>query len=445
MTRPAIVIDDISKAYRIGLKEEVYPTFREMIARAAKAPLRRLRDFGERGTEADTFWALRHVSCEVQPGEVVGIVGQNGAGKSTLLKILSRITEPTEGCIRLRGHVASLLEVGTGFHPELTGRENIYLNGSILGMRKAEIDRKFDEIVAFSEIEKFIDTPVKHYSSGMFVRLAFAVAAHLDPEILIVDEVLAVGDASFRKKCIEKMDRVAGQGRTVLFVSHDMQAVTRLCKRVIYLDRGAILSDGTAQRVVQDYLRLITQTTSFRTWEAPDMAPGNEVARLRSVRCRDLDGQTISSIDIREEFAVEMSFDVLKPDFVLVPNFHFFDDKGSYLFVALDLDPDWRGRPRPVGHYSTTIFVPGNFLSEGTVIVGTALTSFFPMRVHYHEQEAVAIHVVEVSGGDTARGDYQGHLPGAVRPMLRSVNKFFPSSDPLPRAIDLSAARIHPA
>ncbi len=253
MSRPAIIVDGIGKSYRIGLKEEKYPTFREAMVHAVKAPVRRFQTLGERSTEADTFWALRHIDFEVQPGEVVGIIGRNGAGKSTLLKILSRITEPTEGLVRLRGRVASLLEVGTGFHPELTGRENIYLNGSILGMKRAEIDRKFDEIVAFAEIEKFLDTPVKRYSSGMYVRLAFAVAAHLEPEILIVDEVLAVGDTAFQKKCLGKMKDVTREGRTVLFVSHNMNAVSQLCQTAILLKNGHIAIQGSVMSVLAAY------------------------------------------------------------------------------------------------------------------------------------------------------------------------------------------------
>ncbi|MGE5294149.1 MAG: ABC transporter ATP-binding protein [Solirubrobacterales bacterium] len=254
MSRPIFIVDGLGKAYQLGQKKETYPTLREALVGAAKAPLRRLRNLNEEPIRAETFWALRDVSFEVQPGEVVGIIGRNGAGKSTLLKILSRITEPTEGCIRLRGRVASLLEVGTGFHSELTGRENIYLNGSILGMRKAEIDRKFDEIVAFAEIEKFLDTPVKHYSSGMYVRLAFAVAAHLEPQILVVDEVLAVGDTVFQKKCLGKMQEVTEEGRTVLFVSHNMAAVRSLCHTGCLLSKGCLVLRSSIDDCVNAYV-----------------------------------------------------------------------------------------------------------------------------------------------------------------------------------------------
>src|SRR5687767_7443460 len=253
----------------------------------------------ESSRKRNDLWALHDVNFDVGDGETLGIVGNNGAGKSTLLKILSRITKPTRGSATIRGRVGSLLEVGTGFHSELSGRENIYLNGAILGMRRAEIDKKFDEIVAFSEIEAFLDTPVKHYSTGMYMRLAFSVAAHLDPEILIVDEVLAVGDVGFQKKCLRKMRSVGESGRTVIFVSHDMQSITRLCRRVIWLKDGRLQSDGEAKHVVGVYLHEQTRTGAEKVWEDAASAPGNQVVRLRSVRVLDENGRTTSAIDIR--------------------------------------------------------------------------------------------------------------------------------------------------
>ncbi len=259
--KPAIRVENLSKLYRIGMSDQVpYRTLRETIAAAATAPWRRLQQLWRQsplpsdGNSRGTIWALKDASFEVQPGEVVGIIGRNGAGKSTLLKILSRITEPTSGRVHLRGRVGSLLEVGTGFHPELTGRENIFLNGAILGMSRREIGRKFDDIVEFAEIGQFLDTPVKHYSSGMYVRLAFAVAAHLDPEILFVDEVLAVGDIAFQEKCLGKMREVATQGRTILFVSHNMQAVSTLTKHCLWLSHGRCVGQGPTAQVIADYL-----------------------------------------------------------------------------------------------------------------------------------------------------------------------------------------------
>ncbi|MBU0638093.1 MAG: ABC transporter ATP-binding protein [Planctomycetes bacterium] len=255
MSTPAIVAEDLGKQYKLGLRAQAATTFREALALMATAPLRRWRALGEASQGDEILWALRNVSFEVQPGEVIGIIGRNGAGKSTLLKVLARITDPSEGRARIRGRVRSLLEVGTGMHPELTGRDNIYLNGALLGMKKAEIERKFDEIVAFAEIERFLDTPVKRYSSGMSVRLGFAVAAHLEPEILLVDEVLAVGDLGFQKKCVGKMEHVAGGGRTVLFVSHNMAAVRQLCSRAILLEQGTVALNDTAHNCIEQYRR----------------------------------------------------------------------------------------------------------------------------------------------------------------------------------------------
>ncbi|MHC4947618.1 MAG: ABC transporter ATP-binding protein [Planctomycetota bacterium] len=311
MSSPAIIVDGIGKKYRIGLRAAQGQNFREMVGDAVLAPWRRLRRLGEGATAADTFWALRDISFEVQPGDVVGIIGRNGAGKSTLLKILSRITEPTEGTARIRGRVASLLEVGTGFHHELTGRENVYLNGAILGMRKTEIDRKFDEIVAFAEIEKFLDSPVKRYSSGMAVRLAFAVAAHLEPEILIVDEVLAVGDAAFQQRCLGKMKEVAsGEGRTVLFVSHNMPAIRSLCRTGILLDGGRIVLHDDADTVATGYLRRLTGS---------DLAAAITLDRPRGARHwmtsarLVVDGSEAGDVYMGSELVLEVEFGAESP------------------------------------------------------------------------------------------------------------------------------------
>jgi lipopolysaccharide transport system ATP-binding protein len=416
--KPIIKVENIAKQYRIGASQASYQTLRDTIADAVRSPLRRRRRRG--GAKADeTVWALSDVSFEVLPGEVVGIIGRNGAGKSTVLKILSRITEPTKGRVELYGRVASLLEVGTGFHPELTGRENVFLNGAILGMRRAEIAAKFDEIVAFAEIEKFIDTPVKRYSSGMYLRLAFAVAAHLDPDILIVDEVLAVGDAGFQRKCLNKMQDVRQQGRTVLFVSHNMAAVTRLCRRAILLDEGRVLRDGSSHQVVSAYLGSGLGTTSERRWVDPAQSPGNEKARLSAVRVRTEDGQITDAADIRRPVGVEMEFEVLVPGLVLVPNYHFYNEEGVYVFHSSDQDPAWDRRARPLGRYKSTAWIPGNLLAEGTMIVGVALTTPTPLEVHFYERDVVAFQVIDSMDGDSARGDYAGRIPGVVRPLLQ--------------------------
>ncbi len=270
MSKSVITVDGLGKAYRLGLENPAHTNFRETLVTFFKAPFENIRKMSEDWTDdTDTYWALKNVSFDVERGEVLGVIGRNGAGKSTLLKVLSRITEPTEGEARIRGRVSSLLEVGTGFHPELTGRENIFLNGAILGMKRTEIKAKFDEIVAFSEVEKFLDTPVKRYSSGMYVRLAFAVAAHLEPEVLIVDEVLAVGDAAFQKKCLGKMGDVVKHGRTVLFVSHNMDAVASLCTQCVLVEGGRASEKMAPDEAVKSYLALTNQDNGIPLRERP--------------------------------------------------------------------------------------------------------------------------------------------------------------------------------
>lgn len=298
MTQRSIRAMGIGKRYAIGAAPESYKTLRDSIAKAVLAPVRAARALSGGGVpESRTIWALRDISFEARPGEVIGFIGRNGAGKSTLLKVLSRITDPTEGRAEIHGRVGSLLEVGTGFHPELTGRENVYLSGAILGMSKADIDRKFDLIVTFSEIEKFVDTPVKHYSSGMYLRMAFAVAAHLDPEILLVDEVLAVGDASFQKKCLTKMVEVSRAGQTVLFVSHNLDAVLTLCSRCIVLSEGRISYDGGPAEAIAHYHRLLSpmegrldESVIYQESEKDEAAAKKDAPRVTRIEARDEDG-----------------------------------------------------------------------------------------------------------------------------------------------------------
>ena len=406
--------------YRIGERRAKYKTFRETITMAATAPIRIARRLAGAPTEAarQSIWALQNVSFRVGHGEVVGIIGRNGAGKSTLLKILARITEPTRGLAQIRGRIGSLLEVGTGFHPELTGRENMYLNGAILGMRRREIDSKFDEIVAFAGVEQFVDTPVKHYSSGMYLRLAFSVAAHLDPEILLVDEVLAVGDAAFQRKCLEKMEDVGRRGRTVLFVSHNMSAIARLCPRTILLDSGGVALDGPSHQVVARYLSSDIGTTAQREWPDASRAPASSAARLRAVRVRGPEGQVTDAIDIRKPVGIEMEFEVLEPGWPFAASYDFFNEEGLLLFGSMETDPQWRNKPRMPGRYSTTAWVPGNLLSEGTVVVSVELVTTHPQTRHFQERQAVAFHVVDSMDGDSARGDWGGEWGGAVRPLL---------------------------
>jgi lipopolysaccharide transport system ATP-binding protein len=427
----AIRVESLGKLYRIG-KLEKYRTLRDTLTDAFAAPFRRagklLRGQATGAAELDeSIWALKAVSFEVKRGEVVGIIGRNGAGKSTLLKVLSRITEPTEGYADVYGRVGSLLEVGTGFHQELTGRENVYLNGAILGMRRGEIDRKFDEIVSFAELEKFIDTPVKHYSSGMRLRLGFAVAAHLEPEILLVDEVLAVGDARFQKRCLNKMQDVGQQGRTVLFVSHNMPAITRLCERTILLDEGRVVEDAPSSQVVGTYLSSGLGTTAAREWPDLAKAPGDDTVRLCAARVRTEDGQIADLIDIRRLVGIEIEFEVLKPGHVLLPHFKLFNQIGIEAFNSLDVDPDWRGRPRPAGRYISTGWIPGNFLAEGMMFIGVAMVTLHPKIVHFYERDVVAFQVVDSTDGDSARGDWTGGLAGVVRPLLKWTTQFTPN------------------
>jgi lipopolysaccharide transport system ATP-binding protein len=415
--QPTVVqIQNVSKRYRIGGVHPGYMTFREMVGDAIAAPLRRLR-----GTNGDyqMLWALREVNLEIRQGELLGIIGHNGAGKSTLLKVLSRITRPTKGRVEIFGRVGSLLEVGTGFHPDLTGRENVYLSGAILGMRRVEIERKFDQIVAFAEMEKFVETAVKFYSSGMYVRLAFSVAAHLEPEILIMDEVLAVGDAAFQQKCLDKMHDIRREGRTILFVSHNMPAITRLCKRAILLEAGQVVADGEPHTVVNRYLSSNWKAGAHREWPEEAEAPGDEVVRLRRVGVYDQRGEPTTVIDIHRPFRIEVSYDVLEPGHVLLPVVELCNEEGTEVFSTHDTNEEWRRRERPPGRYTSAVIVPGNLLAEGSLLANVSVMSHFPATIlHLRETNAVAFQVVDTDDGNSARGDYIGPMPGVVRPLL---------------------------
>ena len=420
---PIVRIEEISKRYRVGGLHPGYATFRELIGGAVTAPLRRLRRTSHARAASDderTVWALKGVSFEVEEGEIVGIIGHNGAGKSTLLKVLSRVTKPTRGSAVIYGRVGSLLEVGTGFHPDLTGRENVFLNGAILGMRREEIKRNFDDIVAFAELERFMDTPVKWYSSGMYVRLAFSVAAHLEPEVLIMDEVLAVGDAAFQQKCLDKMHDIRQRGRTIFFVSHSMPAITRLCKRVIMLDRGRVAADGPAHEVVSSYLSSNWSIASERAWEDAAQAPGDDVVRLCRVRVRDEGGGTATAVDVRRAVGVEVTYEVLRAGHLLLPSVDAYNEEGVHLFSSHDTNALWRKTPRAGGTYVSTVWIPGNVLAEGSVIIHASVVSHVPSTVtHAHERNAVAFQVIDDLGEGSARGDYAGPMPGVVRPLLR--------------------------
>ncbi|MBX6362396.1 MAG: ATP-binding cassette domain-containing protein [Gemmatimonadetes bacterium] len=438
MAEFAIRAEGLSKRYRIGVQETGRNTLGGVVIDVVRQPmtnlrrLRRLTRFRPGADEPDVIWALKGVSFEIKPGESVGIIGGNGAGKSTLLKILSRITSPTSGRALVCGRVSSLLEVGTGFHPELSGRENVYLNGAILGMTREEIRSKFDEIVEFSDVGKFIDTPVKRYSSGMRLRLAFSVAAHLEPEILMVDEVLAVGDIRFQKKCLSKMDDVAREGRTVLYVAHNMPAIARLCTRAILLDGGRVVQDGPAAEVISTYLNSGLGTSAAREWPDPATAPSGEIVRLRAVRVRNDQGEVTETVDIRRPVRVEMEYDVLKGGYIVLPNMHFFNEEGIYAFGAQDLDPEWRGRRRPPGRYVSTVWIPGNLLSEGMLFVDANMNTLEPFIFQFQCRSAVAFHVVDSLDGDSSRGDWTGPMHCVVRPMFKWTTRYLPQPATVP-------------
>lgn len=414
---PVIKVQNISKRYKIGGLDEGYRTFRETFAGALTQPFRRLWGMG--GQASESIWALRDVDFEVREGEIVGLIGHNGAGKSTLLKILSRITTPTTGRTEVHGHIGSLLEVGTGFHPDLTGRENIYLSGTILGIKRSDIKRRFDEIVSFSEIEKFIDTPVKWYSSGMYLRLAFSVAVHLDSDVLIMDEVLAVGDVNFQQKCLDKMHQIRSQNKTILFVSHSMPAVTRLCERVILLENGRMVADGPASEVVRTYLGQSWEIGAERRWLEPHERPGNEVVRLAAVRVRNAQGSTVDSIDIHQPIGIELTYDVVQPGLALVPKIDLMTADGGHIFTSYDVHPRWRRQSRPEGRYVSTMWIPANFLAAGNLRVNAGIMSHHPATlIHVDVASVITFAVVDAFAEHSARGDYVGPIGGTIRPLL---------------------------
>jgi lipopolysaccharide transport system ATP-binding protein len=376
----------------------------------------------------EEFWAVRDVSFQVRRGEALGIIGHNGAGKSTILKLLSKITAPTKGEIVINGRLSALIEVGSGFHPELSGRENVYLSGSILGMRRRDIAAKLESIVDFAGVRQFIDMPVKRYSSGMYVRLGFAIAAHLDPDILLLDEVLAVGDAAFQAKCSERIKDLVAAGTTIVFISHDLNAVQRLCQRAILMDHGQIAAEGLPRDVLKAYhgaavgtgpLAPGTAAAAQREWPDAATAPGDDAVRLRRVRVRTREGTTAGTLDIRYPVGIEFEYDVLEGGHVLIPNCHFINGDGLHLFAVQDVASEWRRRPRPPGRYVSTAWIPGNLLAAGGLSVDVAVSTHVPVpAVHAFAPQVVSFQVLDHFGGDAVRGDYVGEYPGVVRPMV---------------------------
>ena len=416
--KPIVRIEGLSKQYQLGSRESAYDTLRESVVEAMRAPFKRLP--GRNGTRnRETIWALKNLNFEVAPGEALGIIGRNGGGKSTLLKVLSRITQPTTGRVELFGRVASLLEVGTGFHPELTGRDNIYLNGAILGMKRAEIERKFDQIIEFAELEKFLDTPVKRYSSGMYMRLAFAVASHLEPEILIVDEVLAVGDAQFQKKCLGKMSNVATQGRTVLFVSHNMIAVQSLCQRAVWLDQGEMVSEGPANSVISDYLTSGIKRQLEEAWDDVETAPGNEIFRLRRVRVQSQSDS--NSLSIKTPFLIEIEYWNLLPRARLHIALHLYTERDIIAFTTgngIEVAND--EACTKTGLFRCTCYVPGDLLNTGRhrfVVLAVRDGN----SVIFRHESSVSFEILDLQAREVSS---YGREPGVVKPVLKWTTEY---------------------
>ena len=421
----AISVNNLSKRYRIGAAQTKfrYGMLRDVFVDSLKAPVRYAKALmGRSGNNQPAngnnyIWALKDICFDLEEGRVLGIVGRNGAGKSTLLKVLSRVTEPTEGTVTVRGRVGSLLEVGTGFHPELTGRENIYMNGAILGMKRTEIDKKFDEMVEFSEVAQFIDTPVKRYSSGMYLRLAFAVAAHLEPEILVVDEVLAVGDAEFQRKCLGKMNDVAQQGRTVLFVSHNMSAILRLTQEAIVLKKGQLIKRAPTPEAVDFYLASGQAESGERLWEADEIPAASAPFRPVALRLKDRSGKVVDTVRSTEPVTVEWEYRLEAPLTGLRVGLYLGTMRGEYIFTAFDTDDARQYEQfgaRQAGHYISCCHIPADFFNEGRYSLGVNASSF-GVRRYFMDENALSFNV-DISGAPGTQ--WPEVRQGPVRPRL---------------------------
>jgi lipopolysaccharide transport system ATP-binding protein len=424
MTELAIRVEDLGKEYKIGQRVEAYQTLRDALVNVAKSPFKRFSsDTVDQATikSHETIWALRHISFEVERGQVLGVIGRNGAGKSTLLKLLSRVTTPTEGYAEIRGRVGSLLEVGTGFHPELTGRENIYLNGAILGMNRREIESKFDEIVSFAEVETFIDTPVKRYSSGMYLRLAFAVAAHLEPEILVVDEVLAVGDAEFQRKCLGKMGDVAREGRTVLFVSHNMSAILRLTEETMVLDEGQMIMRGPTPESVDYYMTSGVYEVGQRNWDVED-GRVNAAAPFRplALRVEDSLGQVTGQVSTVEGFSIVFEYELDDTITGLRVGLYLSTSRGERVLTSFDTDDEKsfeRYTERQAGRYQSRCFIPPDMLNGGRFVLGVNASSY-RIRSYFTDEHALSFNV-DSTGAPGSH--WPEHRRGPIRPALNWV------------------------
>lgn len=413
MSEIVIRVRNLAKLYHIG-ERQPYKTLRGAITNAFNFPIRKFKNrLKSKGEIPDYIWALKDVSFAIKRGEIVGIIGRNGAGKTTLLKILSRITTPTEGYVEVSGRISSLLEVGTGFHPELTGRDNIYLNGAILGMRKKEINRKFAEIVAFAEVEKFIDTPVKYYSTGMYMRLAFAVAAHLEPDILLIDEVLAVGDTVFQKKCLGKMGNIASEGRTVLFVSHNIGAIERLCNRAVLFDQGEIVIDDSVSKVIEQYYAV--SLIKSAEWQRPASMSSPEKFCFISVRAKNKDGKISSMFGGDQPIVIEIEYIIKQylPDCQILVGFDNYLDINVFLTGDTDCDGEL-GAPRQPGKYRSKFVVPGHLLTPGHYTVAVSADILGHM-VYDHVRPATTLEVL-AKGAAEPTGNRK---PGIISPLIK--------------------------
>ena len=413
----SIQVKGISKRYKIGTAQQRADTLRDLITNQIQRMGQSLSRGGRVRKTADTIWALKDVSFDVRQGQALGIIGRNGAGKSTLLKILSRVTDPTEGYGELRGRVGSLLEVGTGFHPELTGRENIFLSGAILGMTRKEIQSRFDEIVDFSEVGQFIDTPVKRYSSGMYLRLAFAVAAHLEPEILVVDEVLAVGDADFQRKCLGKMGDVAQQGRTVLFVSHNMSSILRLTEETLVLEKGKVLLRAPSAEAVDFYLNRGLSKLGERFWEEDEVPASAAPFRPLAIRVRAKDGAVSDTVRSVEPFTIEIEYALSEDLTGLRVGFYLMSTRGEPIFTSFDTDSSELFQAFPArarGTYTSRCVIPANTLNEGRFVLGINASSYHIRR--YFQDEQALTFSVDASGAPGTH--WPEPRPGGVRPVL---------------------------
>jgi lipopolysaccharide transport system ATP-binding protein len=426
MSKAILEIENVSKQYRLGyvgtgtLSDDMKRWWYRMWGK--EDPFMKIGEENKRGEAGDSeyVWALHDINLQVHEGEVLGIIGANGAGKSTLLKLLSRVTGPTTGKITTRGRIASLLEVGTGFHPELTGRENIYLNGAILGMTKQEINSKLDEIIDFSGCERYIDTPVKRYSSGMNVRLGFAVAAHLEPEILIVDEVLAVGDIEFQKKAIGKMKDVSsGQGRTVLFVSHNMDSIERLCERTVLLKNGKVHKIGETSEIISDYLKNTNPLCSKKIFSSKQ----HQSVFLKECYVHNEDNVISDTFDITKKIGITAVYESYTDSDFFICSLELYNEQENVVFISHDVKCSYNFKKRTKSKYKTTVWIPENLLAEGFFSINFGIFNQLPFNLFIYEPNVIKFKVVDYLRGDSSRGRYNSIFPGSVRPMLKWSTK----------------------